>query len=465
MSTETQVVTTDSNGRIIGAPLTHIREEIKQEIDKVYADLAEHNSAIRDLETQLTAKLDASIFTAYAQQNSAGSLTAAAPRLVPLALTLGQGDMSWYTKTTDYFRIPLQFNAPISRWRLHLQNINPRTNSKKTGAVPFVGIALGDHKGDGRYTAPPEQIHGAFTSPANADEWVSPWFTNNIGDNQQKLLELGFKDAPTAPVILAGGGFQASAGAGFMNTQVTPWSVNSLPFSMWIEAQTPARTPVYAVFGDSLSVGIGAKLPVFQSPLSLYMRQQGGLPIHYAASGDTMTDWITAGETGYKVNRWDGLTKADLLLFSMGSNDVFAGLSLVSLQERFKAALALMSKRVASSAPIYLTTIYPRNNVTGSLENTRRSYNSWLKTQLGSGNIQDIFDTSVTVSADDENLKAEFADRDGVHLNEAAYSAISSTLSQQLTQQLSSIGQGGSTILSAGMSFIDNGDGTVTLTS
>lgn len=379
------------------------------------------------------------------------------PRVVPLALTLGQGDMTWYTKTTDTFRVPIQFNAPISKWRLHIQNINPRTGTKVTGAVPFLGLAYGDHNGSGGYVGAPTKIHDAFTTPADASEWVSPWFTQDIGGNKPKLLEFSFAGAPAAPVVLAGGAYQN--GGGFMDTSKTAWSVNSMPFSIWIEAETPATTNTYAVFGDSLSVGIGAKLPVFQSALSQYARAKGGLPVHYAASGDTMTDWVNVGDAGYKVNRWDGLSKSDALLFSMGSNDVFAGLSLATLQDKFSKSLALLSKRVQDGAPVYLTTIYPRTGATGATEDVRRQYNAWLKTQKGVGNIKDVFDASAVVSADDETLRTEYADPDGTHLKENAYQAIANSLTLTVPAKVTSgTASGGS-----GVSVVDNGDGTLTL--
>ncbi|MFJ3030878.1 SGNH/GDSL hydrolase family protein [Rothia terrae] len=235
------------------------------------------------------------------------------------------------------------------------------------------------------------------------------------------------------------------------------WVEGDTPFDIWLEAEVPASTPVLAVFGDSLSSGVRAERPVADSPISLYAFAHNSLPVHYSASGDTMTSWIAAGDAGWKVNRWDGLSKADALLFSMGSNDVFANVTLSGLQGKFAQSLALMSKRVKDGAPVYLTTILPRTNKvdTASVtsEAVRRQYNTWLKTQKGAGNVKEVFDIVPAVSSDDETLMSAY-DMDGVHLNTVGYKAIADTLN--LPPMPAPVAAGA-------VAIVDNGNGTATI--
>lgn len=345
--------------------------------------------------------------------SASGATSASGLKLVPLALTLGAPDATGKTSAT--YRHPIQFNAPLVRWRLHVRNANPKSGVAHADAVSFSGLWLGTHAGDGAYASAPKQIVPAFTTAADGSEWVSPWLTDNIGDNQKLLLEYGYTVA-NAPFALAGGCYEVPANkAGDMAQSVTR-SVTA-PFDMWIEAETYAATPVVAVLGDSLSSGIGATLPVFDSMISQYMRAFGGLPVHYAASGDHMYSW--GNDATYKITRWDSLARPDALIWALGSNDVFLGADLATLQSRFGQVLARMKSKVGA---IYLASITPRTSVAdGAAEQTRRSYNAWLKTQVPSVGRQ-LFDFVSPVSADDETLLPEF-DSDGIHLKTAGYAA------------------------------------------
>lgn len=400
---------------------------------------------------------------------SVGSAAASnPPRVVPLALTLGQDD---YTvditkRATASNRIPVKYGATINRWRIHLRNANPKTGRVIQGAINIDGFWLGAHDTAtaGKYAAAPVKIVDAFTTPADGSEWVSPWFTTNIGDGTERLLEIAYSGATVTPTKQLGASYYAGSGHAGDAAYTGSWIEGDTPFDIWLEAETPASTPVIAVYGDSLFAGHKATRPVIESVPSQYALTKKALPVHYVAAGDTMNDWNTQGDAGMKVNRWDSLSKADALLFSMGSYDVFGNISLTSMQTRFNTSLTLMSKRVRSGAAIYLSTILPRTGKVDSgtvvPEATRRQYNTWLKSQKGTNGVTDVVDIVPAVSSDDETLMATY-DVDGTLLNTAGYKAIADALTFPVPAPVT-----GGTAATGGSSvaIVDNGNGTATIT-
>lgn len=501
MATTVNFALTDDNGQLTGKPLAHVQGLAKTAASAVEAKIPDVSgfalkSAIPDTSTLATksevstlsstvaSKVDASTVDskiAASEQKilaSVGTGTGSASggtRLVPLALTVGQDDytIDLTKRPATSNRIPLKFSTSVPKWRIHLRNANPRTGRVFTGAVPIDGIWLGTHDRSsvsytvspsynvgGKYLGAPTKIVNAFSTPADGSEWVSDWFTTEIGDGTERLLEIAYSNVPSGTSITRqlGGSYYVGAGHAGDATYAGGWVEGDTPFDIWIEAEVPASTPVIAVYGDSLSSGVRAERPVADSPLSLYTFAHNALPVHYSASGDTMTSWNAAGDAGWKVNRWDNLSKADGLLFSMGSNDVFSNVTLSGMQSRFADSLALMSKRIKDGAPVYLSTILPRTKVTDSgttvPEATRRKYNAWLKTQKGVGNIKDVIDIVPAVSDDDETLKAAY-DADGVHLYTPGYKAIADVLN--LPPMPAPVAAGA-------VSIVDNGNGTATIT-
>lgn len=483
MATTVNFALTDDNGQLTGKPLAHVKGLANSAASAVEAKIPDISGLATKAEipststfatktdltslatkTEVSGLVTKSEFDSFKATAGTGSAAAVSSKYVPLALTLGQIDTAanYYTKTADAVRFPLKFNATISKWRVHIRNVNPMYGTVKTGAINVTGLAFGAHDtaNPGKYSGAPTKIQDAFTTPADGSDWVSPWFTQDIGGNKENLLELAYSGAAASGVIGLAGGCYTAGATKFMDTATTPWSVNTAPFFVWIEAETPASTPVYTFFGDSLTVGIGSNLPVFQSVGSQYARKNGGLPIHYAASGDTMKSWIDGGDTSIKVSQWDSLAKGDVLVHSMASNDIFS-LSgtgdLQTVKDRFTASLALMKKHVKTGADVFATTIFPRDKITGAQEDLRRAYNTWLAQLDEAGTLKRVFEWVSVISNDDETIKTEYGSvgstPDGIHLNQAAYGA----LADALTLPVAVAGAG------SNIAITDNGNGTATI--
>lgn len=347
----------------------------------------------------------------------------AAFKTVPLALTVGGGISDW-DRSDGGVRMPVRFGARVNRWRAHFRNINPREGADQSATVSIPYVRFGTARTDDpkNFAAHAEIAAGL----SGTGDIVTPWQNSPMDAGTAHLLAFTWSStAPSRKVV--GGGWTTSYGStAFYYSTATATPTVSMPLDVWIEAEIEPEVPVIAAFGDSISSGVGATLPVFDSWLSQWCREHGALPVHYAASGDTMAGWDDTNH--YKWQRWQHLSRPDAVVHNMGSNDVFGGASLATMKER--RAKSLDQLRNLVSSVIYSGTILPRNGTTGAMEDTRREYNDWLKGKPDASH--DTFDFVPAVSADDENISSGVS-ADGTHLTTVGYRDVSRTINRPLT--------------------------------
>ncbi|QNN82262.1 SGNH/GDSL hydrolase family protein [Brachybacterium sp. Z12] len=190
------------------------------------------------------------------------------------------------------------------------------------------------------------------------------------------------------------------------------------PLDVWIEAEVPASTPVFAVFGDSLSSGVEATMPVQDSWPSIYAKRISALPIHYTASGDTMKSWSDPNH--FKWRRWEHLTRPDFAIHAMGFNDIGNGADSWELQARHLDTMEIVRDRLTDQ--VMLAAITPNTEASDERLGVRRSYNHWLAERRAP-----FIQFHMEVSHDDRILDAAF-DVDGSHLNTEGYRRMASTV-------------------------------------
>lgn len=394
-------------------------------------------------------------------------------KTVPLALGLGFGS-DYQAPAACSFRVPLLFTPDVARFRIHIRNSNPRTGSLRAGAGEFTGVWHGKHAANGAFTASPTQIVPAFTTPADGSEWVSDWINQPLGGGTEYLLSFAYTSTATVkPVFTAGGSWRNDTSAAHGPTIApTMTRENLIPFDIWMEAETASTTPVIAGFGDSLTAGIGADFTVQDSWVSQYARAHGALPVHYAIGGTTMGSWH---DGFYAFNRWQGFARPDAVIWAMGSNDIFTGSDLATLQTRHANLAPLLAAKVSSR--IHAATIMPRTNQTGATEDVRRAYNAWLATRPNG--VREVFDFADSISTDDETIIPAY-DSDGTHLTAEGYAQNAAAITSAITAPSLSLAVDGlservaalegtsgirnvSTLLglSSGTALLDVRDGTV----
>lgn len=348
-------------------------------------------------------------------------------KTVPLALTRGNSGLV-KAPISGAVRIPIRYNAPIIRWRLHITDGNPRSSTRRDTGIELSAIWLGDDAGDGKLTHW-KWLYDKDKPAGDYDDLITPWSTEPIGDDQAKLISFGYT-ATTEPIELVGGCYRApSRDDGHPNSTSTFTRSAACPFDIWLEVETYSTTPAVAILGSSSSIGVGATLPIHDSPISQYMRAHGGLPVHYGHSGDTLANNDNPFKD--KFLRWAHLSRPDSIIDALGSNDVFSGSTVAQYQALHAAAMRTVTNGIVST--IYSSTIPPRTSETGPVETVRRAVNTWLKTQPNG--IRQVFDFSSAVSTDDETLRPEF-DYDGTHCNTAGYAAMADAISSPVTSEL-----------------------------
>lgn len=348
-------------------------------------------------------------------------------KTVPLALTLPSVGNSTTSITQRSERHPMSWNAPINRFRVHIRNGEYRIGQFATGAIPFTGLWFGPQGANpGDYASAPTLLHGAFTTPADGGEWVSRWFPYSLAAGAKYMLSYGF-------TVTAGQKFYYHVGNSFATNMAADASAvdgppgSGLPLlDVWIEAETLAGTPVIGSLGDSISCGVGATSPVQDSWLNKYAFEKKALPVHYGGSSETLANSLDVNME--KWTRWSGMARPDALIMALGSNDIFTGATLATVQANMGNVIAAVRAYVSDS--VHLGTITPRTGVTGAQEDVRRSFNAWAKTlPLGT---RDVFDFSAAVSSDDETIIPEF-DADGIHMTTAGYAAMSGAIARPVT--------------------------------
>lgn len=337
--------------------------------------------------------------SAQAANGSAGAVRSSGFKTLPLSLTAGNGGATTLA-TSASVTYPLYWAAKINRFRVCIADKNPRYGIDRTNTVTFSNVA---HGGGAIATS------GTITEPGEV--WRSPYVDG------QPYGDLSFSYTAANPVI-------GLVGAGTIDgAQQT-----TMPFHVWIEAETVVGTPSLAVVGDSNSVGVGTDRPVYDSWLSQYCRRIGALPVHYGASGDSLEGWTDP--EAYKWNLWAHLDRADGVLLALGSNSMAnPDMTQTKLREDSATVAGIAADKISPAQ--YLITIKPRNGGDATYNTLRRDHNTWIKTKpLG---VRDWLDMVTPVSADDTVMRPGMFASDGTHMTTVGHKALDDSITKTLT--------------------------------
>lgn len=330
-------------------------------------------------------------------------------RRVPLALTVGGALLDW-AGTQGTVRVPFEHGVTVPRWRLHFRNINPRDGLEGRATFRVSQILIGESAGDGTWAAEPTLIAAELRGVPKRTQWQHiPLLAG-----REYLIEYTWvSDIPTRRVV--GGGWTVRRSVG-SPASLDPTPI--LPLDSWIEAEVPAATPVFAAFGDSLSSGVTAAVPVRDSWPSIYGRRIGALPMHYTSSGDTMKGWSNPAH--YKWTRWADLTRPDFVIHAMGHNDIGNNAPIWDLQRRHLTTMGILGHQLTDR--IHLASITPANSWSEEQVLTRLAYNHWL-----SARDPNMISFHTAIAPDDLRIQPDF-DVDGTHLNTEGYRRMASVV-------------------------------------
>lgn len=340
-------------------------------------------------------------------------------RIAPVSVTRGWGGGN--TTGSGFAKYLVTMPPKARRARIVVRNADPRyaIADSPAAALSTVSIGLSAGVADSSQSGVVTVATGASTG---TNGFFSPWFDASAFGGKDAIVGIDWSSADTVQTNIGTG--WTGAGTGATSTGATGASSGTLPFHIYLEVEIPASVPIYVGYGDSLLSGVSATRPVYDSWLNQYCRAVGAAAVHFTHSGDTMAgSWEPASVKWKEFGA--NFQAADAAFFGMGSNDVFGGADLATMQARFLAALPSVKRYLSPN--VYALTIMPRTGVTGSAEDVRRSYNTWLRTQ----DVREVLPFAAAASADDEVLRPEY-DADGIHLNTAGYGALAAVLPRTL---------------------------------
>lgn len=342
-------------------------------------------------------------------------------KTVGIPASLGQ---SAVTSTGQGFdRVFLRMPASAVRARVKIRNINPRFETADSPAMTLNNVSVGPRaSGASNATAWTEL---AATGTTGTSGFVSKWFTvpaemqgsdvfigyGWIGSGAVQSTLSSVYTGANAADVLTGTGTRGSTSHGFVS----------------LEVEVPETVPTVAVFGDSISSGVGSTAPVYYSWLDQWAVGKNAIATHWSHSGDTAATWQSISSPKWTIYG-DSIAAIDAVLYAMGSNDIFGAIppTLDALKEITIRNVANMRRMVSPN--VYGCTVTPRDAVTGAAEDLRKAYNAWLPE---SGLFRDVFDMVPAVSPDNETLNPSYT-TDGIHFNATGYAAMAAVINRPI---------------------------------
>lgn len=357
-----------------------------------------------------TGPLDGSSFTKPVSERPGSGM-----KIVRIPITAGHNPSVATAMSSGTTEQLIHWNFPIFRWRYSIRNIDLRSGVTRPEGADFTGLALGP--ADGVLT--PKL--GAFVLPDGGVEYNSPWINGGFGEqNVAQILKTDYTlhaGSNSAPWEQYGHGWQTPSGGGARSLK------NTMPFTVAIDVETYATTPIFASITDSMGVGVGAARGMHESWLNVLCRQLQAIPIHMGSSGDTILG--SSDPNAYKWTRFYNFARPDAVAYCMAINDFGNGANYATVKARFDSVISLVKERVSPN--VFLTTITPKDSdvSASAFEINRKLYNTYLKTLPHES--RDIFDLSAAISNDDETIRPEF-NFDGLHVNTLGHAAMAQAM-------------------------------------
>lgn len=331
--------------------------------------------------------------------------------------------------------LPLAIAARAYRWRVHFRNTNDRTTNTIGGSLSIteIGVGVMQRTADGQ--AAPDivpgtyhTIQGAATTSSSGGEFLTDWVEDYpLDPRMEYVIRYGFTAESGQGVnYLEGGGWVLDSGSSAVSTASPAATLtNRSPLDVWAEVEVDAGTPSYAYFGDSLTVGQGATLPVYESWAAKHARSRGAVPTFYAHAGSRMSEWTEPAHIKFRKyklpNYGDTIAKPDVLYWAMGSNDIFAEDKSVSdMLTQMNETFPLITD--VSTRNVVMTTVLPRHDGTAAQEDVRQAWNDYIQTNLPHG-TQLVYDAAAALTdSSGREVDPKWTESEtNIHLSTAGY--------------------------------------------
>lgn len=383
-----------------------------------------------------------------AETRSEAARALAAKRSVAVQLTTsvdGYLEESYAQNVRIPFRTSMNVPGGQTRVRVHIANYNDASDTAYV--IPNLqlnrNIFIGKHKMNagamsGEFESAPQRITDFATGNMpipDGSEKATPWYPVTVLPNTEYLLSLSFFN-PGSATYASGMSFTYRGTATGEVDKVGPvtgqTSTLKCPFTIWLEFEALADTPVLGWVGDSLLVGREARAALHDSPAWAHAVNNGVSPRIYGIAGSRMTGW-NAAPNSLRWKRWAALGKCDAAIIQLGSNDVFDFVNqpenlMAEMKIRLAALVPLVRTNISDRA--YYATIMPRNNGVWSAAflSAWREWNDYLQT-LPHGALGCFdFASAVADRQDPDKLAPHIVSADLVHLTSGGYALMANAV-------------------------------------
>ncbi|PRB69527.1 SGNH/GDSL hydrolase family protein [Arthrobacter sp. MYb213] len=324
-------------------------------------------------------------------------------------------------------RIPFRVPANVRRWRVYIRNYNDRTTTAYPGSLNFTGVTIGkgavnaEGRPTGQFAGDKFPVSSSFVSSEAGSQWSSLWQTYELVPGQEYVLSYGYKSPAQNNHASVGGGFLTSGGSAAINTDGHPLTkTQSVPLDVWIAFDVDEHVPQYAYFGDSLTAGVSADLPVYDSWAKRHAHANGAFAQIYAYSGTGYSEWASSLKFGLnKYVTFSGIRKPEVLYNAMGSNGL-AGSNVSQMKAQMETSLDTIRQVVCTE--IINVTVLPRLNGSDSFEVNRKAWNQYMIDQVPGGALMTVDAAAALTDASGGVLDAKWRESPtNIHLNYAGY--------------------------------------------
>lgn len=335
------------------------------------------------------------------------------------------------TELSRHVRTPVKFFVNVDTWELVFKNFNDQSRANK-GALNFVEVFIAKRKREtnGEYgpnfaeTPVSLGVPVETGTPGTASHrYLLPDIHFQLEANVEYVFSYGFTTVGTGPNHMGvGGSYLGTNPAGVASMDVSnAWSSN-IPLDVYIKPVISTDCLFYVYPGSSSETGLNSNYPLRDVWSWRHAEAHGAVPAQLGMSGSTLDSWNSMGH--YMWTKLGAASRADKVIGNPGSNDIYGGATLATVQASFNAFAVLVREHAGQA--FEAVDVFPRAIESASVKAVRLAFNAWLRTLPA--NILRVYDRASAITGSDGLLRADFNSGDNTHLNTAGQHMLAASM-------------------------------------
>lgn len=348
----------------------------------------------------------------------AGRMGLGGSRTVPALVTGSGGSSIRDNAPAVHARALVQVPRWASRVRIHARNYNDR-DSVQYGPVTDARVMLGRPVRVGgeptsAFVSAPVEVLPTGTISGVAES-VGPWV--DVQGGGLMMVSYTYRATGDSHAGIAAG-WRSTATAEVADlTPATPMTyAKQLPLDLWLEVEIPQWVRIVAVITDSHGLASNAETPIIDAFTVKWAESAGVALMAHSNHGSGLSSWADTSQ--WKWQKYAGLSRPDAAVVFVGSNSIFDGLTLATMQGQFGQVVDAVRHVLCDG--VLAGTLFARGAAvsTAARDAVRVAYNDWVR-GLPAGIIS-CFDISTVLEDPASSApvvpRPEYITSDSVHL-------------------------------------------------